>query len=76
MLVMGVAKGDYIMIGEEIKIRVIKTGDIFRIAIDAPKELTILRNKLYERQTGIEDEVYAESAYGERQAQRKAQQQR
>ena len=48
MLVLGVNEGDYVMIDDKVKIRVLKTGAVFRLAIDAPKEMVILRKSLYE----------------------------
>ena len=50
MLVLGMKPGEYVMIGEDIKIRVIKSnfGD-YRLAIDAPKNLIISRGDLYEK---------------------------
>ena len=49
MLVIGRKPGEYIMIGDNIKVKVIKSedGDL-RLAIDAPKEIRITRGELYE----------------------------
>ena len=50
MLTLRVYEGDYIMINDDIKIRVEKTGHKFTMSIDAPREYTILRQSLYEAQ--------------------------
>jgi len=51
MLVIGTKPGDYVMINDNIKIKVFKSskGDL-RLAIDAPKETKITRGELYEQQ--------------------------
>jgi len=43
-----VYEGDYVMINDDIKIRVMKTGHKFKLAIDAPKEYKIARQSVYE----------------------------
>ena len=50
MLVIGRKPGEYIMIGENIKVKVIKSedGDL-RLAIDAPKEVKITRGEVFEK---------------------------
>ncbi|MBB3114248.1 carbon storage regulator [Paenibacillus phyllosphaerae] len=50
MLVVGRKPGEYIMIGDEIKVQVVKSkdGDL-RLAIDAPKHISILRGEVYEQ---------------------------
>ncbi len=50
MLVLGRQPGEYVMIGD-IMVKVIKSnsGDL-RLAIDAPKSVTITRGELYESQ--------------------------
>ena len=50
MLVLGRKPGEYVMIGE-VMIKVIRSdsGDL-RLAIDAPKSVTITRGELYESQ--------------------------
>ncbi|MDR1157196.1 MAG: carbon storage regulator, partial [Oscillospiraceae bacterium] len=50
MLVLGVKEGDYIVIGEDVKIKVIKTGSLFRLGVEAPKGMRILRQRVYERE--------------------------
>lgn len=51
MLALTVHEGDYVTIGEEIVVQVLKTGDMFRIAIDAPRSMPIECAKVHE-QTG------------------------
>lgn len=48
MLVIGRKKGESLLIGEDIEITVVKIEDgSVRLAISAPKEITILRKELY-----------------------------
>ena len=49
MLVLGRKPGEYIMIGDNIKVKVVKSenGDL-RLAIDAPREVTITRGEVWE----------------------------
>ena len=49
MLALTVREGDYITIGDDI---VVKTGELFRLAIDAPRSLDIRRGKVHEARTG------------------------
>lgn len=51
MLVLGVKEGDYIVIGDDVKIKVIKTGSLFRLGVEAPKGMRILRQRVFERET-------------------------
>ncbi|GAA0724336.1 carbon storage regulator CsrA [Clostridium malenominatum] len=54
MLVIGRKKGESLIIGEDIEITVVKIEDgSVRLAISAPKEITILRKELYKE---IEEE--------------------
>lgn len=48
MLALTVKAGDYITIGPDVVIQVLKAGETFRIAIDAPREMIIERSKVYE----------------------------
>ena len=48
MLALTVREGDYVTIGDDIVVQVLKTGDIFRIAIEAPKSMDIRRAKVQE----------------------------
>ena len=49
MLVLGRRPGEYVMIGDKIKVQVVKSkeGDL-RLAIEAPKEMQIMRGELLE----------------------------
>ncbi|TGE32599.1 carbon storage regulator [Desulfosporosinus sp. Sb-LF] len=51
MLVLGRKPGEYVMIGDDIMVKVIESdlGDL-RLAIDAPKTTPIIRGELYEEQ--------------------------
>ena len=52
MLVIGRKKGETLLIGEDIEITIVKieNGSV-KIAINAPKEITILRKELYKEVT-------------------------
>ncbi|NCE63981.1 carbon storage regulator [Pseudoflavonifractor sp. 524-17] len=52
MLALTVREGDYITIGDDIVVQVVKTGELFRLAIDAPRSLDIRRGKVHEARTG------------------------
>ncbi|UNC91735.1 carbon storage regulator [Candidatus Contubernalis alkaliaceticus] len=49
MLVLGRKPGEYIMLGDSIKVKVVKSekGDL-RLAIDAPRHIPIVRGEVYE----------------------------
>ncbi|MGL4736591.1 MAG: carbon storage regulator [Cellulosilyticaceae bacterium] len=51
MLVIGRKPGEYVMIGDNIKVKVIRTeeGDL-RLGIEAPKEWVIKRGEIYEQE--------------------------
>ena len=51
MLVLGREAGQYIMIGNNIKVMVVKgeNGNL-RLAIDAPKEINIVRGEIWEKE--------------------------
>ena len=51
MLVLGRKPGEYVMIGNDIMVKVVKSdyGDL-RLAIDAPKDTPIIRGELFEEQ--------------------------
>lgn len=54
MLVLGRKPGEYVMIGKEIMVKVVKSdeGDL-RLAIQAPKSIGIVRGELYEKQVNL-----------------------
>ena len=49
MLVIGRKPGEYIMIGDDIKVKVVKSdnGDL-RLAVEAPRDIKITRGEIYE----------------------------
>ncbi len=51
MLVIGRRPGEYVVIDDNIIVKVVKSdeGDI-RLAIDAPKDIRIVRGELYEQE--------------------------
>ena len=51
MLVLGRRPGEYVRIGKDIMVKVVRSeeGDL-RLAIDAPKEINIVRGEIYEKQ--------------------------
>lgn len=52
MLVLGRKPGEYVRIGQDIVVKVIRSaeGDL-RLAIDAPKSVNIIRGEIYESST-------------------------
>ena len=49
MLSLTVRSGDYITIGEDIVVQVVKAGEVCRLAIEAPREMGIARAKIHEQ---------------------------
>ena len=50
MLSLSVKEGDYVLIGDDIRVHVQKSvGGNMKLGIDAPKTLAILRGEVYER---------------------------
>ena len=51
MLVLGRKPGEYVMIGNDIMVKVVKSdkGDL-RLAIDAPQQIKISRGEVFEKQ--------------------------
>lgn len=60
MLVLGRKPGEYVIIGKNIKVKVVKSsnGDL-RLAIEAPKEVSIIRGEVYEARQGVEIAISA-----------------
>ncbi len=58
MLVLGRKPGEYVVIDDKIIVKVVKSeaGDL-RLAIDAPKDISIVRGEVYERNKNIIDET-------------------
>ncbi len=54
MLVLGRKPGEYVIIGDSIKVKVVKSdaGDL-RLAIEAPKDVKITRGEVWEEQQKI-----------------------
>ncbi len=50
MLTLAVRNGEYITIGPDIVVKFFKTGSVYSVGIEAPKELVISREKLFERE--------------------------
>jgi len=49
MLVLGRKPGEYVMIGQDIMVKVIKSDDgDLRLAINAPRNINIIRGEIYE----------------------------
>jgi len=49
MLVLGRKPGEYVMIGKDIMVKVVKSDDgDLRLAINAPKSINIIRGEIYE----------------------------
>jgi carbon storage regulator CsrA len=53
MLLLSVKEGDYIMIGDDIKVKIIGGSSVSKIGIDAPKNVPIKRQAVYERENDI-----------------------
>lgn len=62
MLVLGRKPGEYVMIGKDIMVKVVKSDDgDLRLAIDAPKSINIIRGEIFEnkaRYTNDEDLIH------------------
>ena len=51
MLVLGRKPGEYVMIGKDIMVKVVKDSDgHLRLGIDAPKTTNIIRGEIFESQ--------------------------
>lgn len=57
MLVLGRKPGEYVMIGNDIMVKVVKSdkGDL-RLAIDAPEQIKISRGEVFEKDKPKKDE--------------------
>ncbi len=74
MLLLNFRSGDYVMIGDDIKIRVEYMGGHIRLAFDAPKEIPILRQTIYEQwNPDYKDEHYPRSIVERKALEAKAQ---
>ena len=57
MLSLQLKSGEYITIGEDIVVQVFQVGQGFRVKIDAPKEVAIVRGEVKERTEDRPDSV-------------------
>jgi sRNA-binding carbon storage regulator CsrA len=69
MLMLTVRNGDYVTLNDDVKIRFVKAGDVYKLAIDAPRSVDINRISMAE-QDGGEGRGYKKSKkrYAPRQA--------
>lgn len=49
MLSVQLKSGEYLTIGDDIVVQVFQTGTTFRVAVQAPRELPIVRGEVFER---------------------------
>jgi carbon storage regulator CsrA len=49
MLLLSVKEGDYIMIGDDIMVKIIGGSNVSKIGVEAPKNVTVRRQVVYER---------------------------
>ena len=61
MLSLGAKLGEYIVIGDNIKVYVIKQDGNLRLAIDAPKDVRILRGEVYEQMMAEKQQIKDEN---------------
>jgi carbon storage regulator len=53
MLLLSVKEGDYIMIGDDIKVKIVGGSNVSKLGIEAPKDVSIKRQAVYERENDI-----------------------
>jgi carbon storage regulator CsrA len=51
MLMLTVKNDDCVLLGDNIKIRFVAAGTVYKLAVDAPKDVRILRQKAYGAET-------------------------
>ena len=56
MLSIGRKSGQSIVIGEDIRVTVIEVNGMIRLAVEAPREVSILRGELYDKEKRIPEE--------------------
>lgn len=61
MLSVQLKSGEYLTIGDDIVVQVFQAGSSFRVAVQAPRELPIVRGEVYER-TGTRPDCIHERA--------------
>lgn len=66
MLALGRNPGQYIVIGGDIIIQVVSVEGDLRLAIDAPREVSIVRGEVYEQTNPVPSSIkrMSESGYG------------
>lgn len=58
MLVLGRKPGEYVMIDNNIMVKVVKSEEgHLRLAIDAPRHISIVRGELADRSSSIDDSL-------------------
>jgi carbon storage regulator len=56
MLVLGMKPGEYVVIGDNIKVKVVKSLAVdLRLAIEAPRDMAIIRGEVWEKEGLIID---------------------
>lgn len=68
MLVLGRKPGEYVVINDEITVKVVRgAAGQLRLAIDAPKEMVITRGEVYEEQQKTLEFLAAHDSTGKKQ---------
>lgn len=49
MLALSRRPGEYIMIGDDIMVKVVRVNGSLKLAVEAPREVKIVRGEVYER---------------------------
>ena len=61
MLSLQLKSGDYFTIGDNITVQIFeKSGSLFKVSVQAPREMQILRGSLHERTGDRPDSIYNE----------------
>ena len=61
MLSLQLKSGDYFTIGDNITVQIFeKSGSLFKVSVQAPREMQILRGSLHERTGERPDSIYNE----------------
>lgn len=74
MLTLGRKPGEYIVINDNIVVTVDEEDGLFRVSIDAPKEMSIVRGEVYEQNSPRPACLDAAFRKGKKAANRKAMQ--
>jgi sRNA-binding carbon storage regulator CsrA len=54
VLVLKVESGDYVTVGDDVKVFIKKEGNFMYVGIEAPREKLVLRQKLHEKSLAAE----------------------